>query len=88
MTKNIHQNKEIRRAVKYALSLGWKIKQAGKSSHAWGRLMCPYHKRGGCKISIWSTPEVPENHAKQIMNAINRCDCEQLKWKINIIISH
>ncbi|MEX0773492.1 MAG: hypothetical protein WD038_10010 [Balneolales bacterium] len=72
MTKK-HSNKEIQKAIDYAAARNWRIEVAGTSSHAWGRLKCPEPSRKGCIISIWSTPRVPENHARQIIRAVDKC---------------
>jgi hypothetical protein len=66
-----HPNKEIEAAVAYAEEQGWswfKIK-----GHAWGKLYCPQHDRDGCTVFVWSTPKVPENHARQIRREVDRC---------------
>ena len=58
-----HPNKEIEAAVAYAEEQGWswfKVK-----GHAWGKLNCARHDRNGCTVFVWSTPKVPENHARQ-----------------------
>lgn len=68
-----HPNKEIESAIRSAESAGWKVVKAGKSAHAWGRLLCEEESRQGCQISIWSTPRSPDNHAKQILRAVVRC---------------
>ena len=37
---------------------------------------CPGVKersRDGCKISVWSTPRVPEHHAKHIRRQVDNC---------------
>lgn len=34
-----HPNKEIEKAIRYAERLGWRYRRAGKSAHAWGRLL-------------------------------------------------
>jgi len=73
MKRKRHHNKEIEQAIKYAESKNWRFKTAGKSSHVWGRVYCAEESRDGCKISIWSTPRVPEDHANQINKAVNRC---------------
>ena len=71
-----HPNKDIREALEYAKQKGWQVKQGG--SHAWGKIYCPYNDsdcRCGefCKISIWSTPKNPINHAKQIRRVVDNC---------------
>jgi hypothetical protein len=69
-----HPNKAIQAVIEDALSRGWRLIEPGKSAHAWGFLYCPEVSRKGCKISIWRTPRVPENHAKQILKIINQCE--------------
>lgn len=59
--------------LRYALQIGWSLIESGSSVHAWGFLYCPEKSRLGCKISVWSTPKVPENHAKQILKIIQNC---------------
>lgn len=70
-----HSNKEVRAAIKYAIAQGWEFDE--RNGHAFGILNCPTNKgcRGGhyCTLSVWSTPKSPENHAKSIMSAINKC---------------
>lgn len=68
-----HPNKHIAQAIQYALKKGWTIKEAGNSAHAFGILLCPSQSRSGCKISIFSTPRNPENHAKQIKKIVDKC---------------
>ena len=68
-----HPNKEIQKAINYAIGKKWSIAEAGGSSHAWGRLKCPESSRSGCIISVWSTPRVPENHARQIIREVDKC---------------
>lgn len=71
MARPRHPNKEIDAAIAHAESLGWVVHMS--YGHAWGRLYCPSHTRDGCKISVWSTPRVPQNHANGIIRAVNRC---------------
>lgn len=68
-----HPNKEIEAAVKYAEANGWRYKAVGKSSHAWGRLLCPFPDTTGCRLSVWSTPQSPEDHAKRIRREVAKC---------------
>lgn len=71
MARSRHPNKEIEAAVSYAETQGWSwIKVKG---HAWGKLQCAYHDREGCTLFVWSTPRVPENHARQLRRDIDRC---------------
>ena len=73
-----HQDKDIQNALEYAEGMGWRIVPSGGSSHAWGKLLCPFNDsacRCGefCISSIWSTPKNPTNHARQIRRIVNRC---------------
>lgn len=73
-----HPNQEIDSAIDYAVENGWEVKDAGSSSHAWGRLKCPHNDsecRCGkfCLKSIWSTPKNLQNHAKQIRRIVDGC---------------
>ena len=68
-----HPNKHIRAAIEYALEHGWALKKAGPRAHVWGRLYCPQGNRSGCARAVYSTPRVPENHAKDIRRAVDRC---------------
>jgi hypothetical protein len=71
MAKSRHPNKEIEAAVAYALARGWTLVAA--HGHAWGILRCPHGQRGGCAISVHSTPRVPQNHADQVRRNVDRC---------------
>jgi len=66
-----HPNKVIQAALVYARQHSWTvIKSAGGSAHAWGVMRC----LGDCRqVSIWSTPRVPENHARALRQAVDRC---------------
>ena len=70
---NDHPNKHIREAVDYALEHGWMLRKAGPRGHAWGRLYCPRHDREGCQHAVYSTPGVPEAHARDIRRAVDNC---------------
>jgi hypothetical protein len=68
-----HPNKLIRAAIEYAIDRGWELKKAGARAHVWGRLYCPLGNRSGCAKAVFSTPRVPEDHAKDIRRAVDRC---------------
>lgn len=72
MSNPRHSKPEVEAAVRYALSLGWRLEMS--SGHAWGRLYCPRASREGCIVSVWSTPRNAGNHARQIRSAVDRCD--------------
>lgn len=71
--KKIHPDKEIEAAIEYAESQGWRYRKAGRSAHTWGRLLCPYKKRNGCTIAIWSTPSNIGLHVNQILQKVKYC---------------
>jgi hypothetical protein len=66
--KGKHSKKEVEEALRYAEDHGWSVEQT-KSGHRWGVAQCGQ----GCRVSIWSTPKSPGNHAKQIRRAVDRC---------------
>lgn len=72
MPRPRHPNKHIEAVVRLAEWRGWRVEMA--TGHAWGRLYCPSRTRGGCKVSVYSTPKNPETHARQIKKAVARCD--------------
>ncbi len=69
-----HPNKHIRAAIKYAESKGWVFVKAGSHAHIFGTLLCPNRAPEGHRVSIFSTPKNPENHAKWIRRHVDRCD--------------
>jgi hypothetical protein len=71
-----HPEKEVEEAIRYAEEHGWRVEGGG--SHAWGRMYCPYNDpecRCGefCITSIWSTPRVAVNHARQLRRVVDNC---------------
>jgi hypothetical protein len=71
MSRSRHPKPPIEAAIRYAEQLGWRV--VISNGHAWGRLFCPFASREGCIVSVWSTPKVPENHARQIRRVIDMC---------------
>lgn len=71
MARSGHPNKHIEAAVAYAELNGWIVKMS--NGHAWARLLCAFHDREGCQISVWSTPRNAENHARDIIRIVGRC---------------
>jgi hypothetical protein len=69
---NRHPNKEIRAAIEEMIKAGWRIEK--REGHSWGRAFCPGGSAGyRPPMSIWSTPRVPERHARQLRRAIDQC---------------
>jgi len=74
-----HPNKAIEAAVRYAEDHGWRFKKSNPRAHSWGRILCPYAQRGGCRPSVWSTPRRPEEHAFDIKEIVNKCPHQKSK---------
>jgi hypothetical protein len=71
MPRPDHPDKDIERAVAFAESKGWR--HVPSNGHAWGRLFCQSGQRGGCIISVWSTPRNPVQHSRQIVHRVSKC---------------
>lgn len=76
MARQPHPKREVEIALKYAETQGWRVETG--SSHAWGRIYCPYNDRSCrcgefCIASVWSTPRNAENHGKQIRRVVDNC---------------
>jgi hypothetical protein len=69
-----HQKKEISKAIGEALALGFRIREAGGSSHAAMILLCPEASIEGHKMSISSTPRDEDNEANKIRRFVSRCN--------------
>lgn len=77
MPRQKHPNKAIEAALRYAEENGWTIEKSGRG-HCWGQMLCPKNStacRNGihCRQSIWSTPRVPENHARDLVKVVDKC---------------
>lgn len=67
-----HPKKEVEAALQDAETAGWVVAdRPGHHGHAWGQMTCP----GDCPI-VWihSTPKNPQNHAKRLLRAVDRCE--------------
>lgn len=73
MARPRHPNKEVEDAVAYAESQGWSFRKQGH----WGRLYCAKADRDGCQVGVNGTPKNADNHARQIVRAVNRCPHRQ-----------
>ena len=69
MKRPTHPNKEVEAAIARAEARGWRWRKMGH----WGRLFCAHADRDGCQFGINSTPRRPEDHARQIARAVDRC---------------
>ena len=72
MARPRHPDKHIEKAVAHAESMGWRWERS--NGHVWGKLFCPEQSRNGCIVGVFSTPRVPENHARQIVREIELCE--------------
>ena len=68
-----HPNKDIREAISYAVSRGWRIERAGPRAHIWGRALCPGQSRAGHIFNIYSTPRNPTIHARKLQRYVDVC---------------
>ena len=68
-----HKNKEVRFAIEYAISNGWRLERARGKGQVWGKLYCSLRSREGCRFTIYGTPAIPEAHAKDLRRTIDRC---------------
>lgn len=70
MARPRHSKKAVEAVVRYAESLGWRVKLG--SGHNWAQLLCPYGHQA-CRHGVYSTPRNPENHAQALRRKIDRC---------------
>lgn len=73
MARSRHADKDVEEALAYAEKLGWRVEE-GKN-HAKFKLFCPQCDQSGCIVFVWSTPRNAGNHARDIVRAVNRCNC-------------
>ena len=69
-----HPNKDIREAIEYAVSKGWRIEKAGPRAHVWGRALCMEQSRAGHIFNIHSTPRNPISHARKLQRYVDACE--------------
>jgi hypothetical protein len=65
-----HAKSVIEAALSNARTQGWIADYPG--SHAWGIIYCP-HGHSQCRMSVFSTPRVPETHAREIHRRVSKC---------------
>src|SRR5262245_15834438 len=68
-----HSNRYTREAISYALHNGWTLRKSGPRAHTSGLVYCAQADRTGCARAIYSTPRSPEDHAKDLRRAVDRC---------------
>jgi len=80
MSRTKHPSKEIEAALVALEALGWTVAEAkGRSAHSWGYVLCPANageacrSRVFCRMSVWSTPANPRNHARELLRKAEGC---------------
>lgn len=73
-----HSQKEVRKALKYAESRGFRVEPAvgRRSNKPWGHLRCPFADRScskSCNLSIRSTARNEKDHAKDLIRHVDWC---------------
>ena len=74
MPRRRHQNKDVEAAIKLLEDDGWRV--VSRSGHPWGVARCGASRRGGCQVTIYSTPANPAAHARELRRAIQLCPPE------------
>lgn len=72
MTRWTHRDKEVREALDEAVDRYFTVMPTPqRHGHSWGYIDC---MEPGCgqRMYVWSTPEPPANHAKQIRRFLQR----------------
>lgn len=72
MARSRHPKKDVEGALQEAESAGWTVVPT-KSGHRWGVARCAGDGDDRCRVSIWSTPRNPGDHAKQLRRFVARC---------------
>lgn len=67
-----HPDKHVNAAIEYAIKNGWTYIERKGKGHAKGILRCGSDSKCHQK-SVWSTPEPAENHAKSIVQLVDKC---------------
>jgi hypothetical protein len=68
-----HHNKDINKAIEYAISKGWRYESAKSRGHIDGTLYCPAGTREGHRLGVACTPRVPEDWANRIRKEVDDC---------------
>ena len=69
MPRPRHTKPEVEAALEYAESRGCKVVKLSGRGHAWGKIVC-----SSCAlIWVWSTPQNPGNHARDLRHKVDRC---------------
>ena len=78
VSKGIHPNKEVRKAIRQLEQAGWTIEVAtGRSAHRWGAAFCPA-RNPACTTGIAGSPRVPEDQASRLLKSGAKCKCQEV----------
>jgi hypothetical protein len=69
MPRARHPKPEVEAALAYAESRGCQIEKISGRGHAWGKVRC----RDCPLIWVWSTPQSPGNHGKDLRHKVDKC---------------
>ncbi len=67
-----HPKKDVEEALRFAEENGWLVRPTA-SGHRWGEMTCGHQDADRCRISIWSTPKNPGNHANHLRRKVRNC---------------
>jgi hypothetical protein len=67
-----HPKKDVEGALTFAEEHGWLVRPTA-SGHRWGEMTCGYADLDRCRVSIWSTPKNPGNHASRLRQKVRNC---------------
>lgn len=70
-----HPKKDVEQALRFAEEYGWTVTPTA-SGHRWGEMVCTDDGRDACRVSIWSTPKNPGNHANRLRQRVRNCPHE------------
>lgn len=67
-----HPKKDVEQVLRFAEENGWLVRPTA-SGHRWGEMTCGLAGLDSCRISIWSTPKNPGNHANRLRRKVRNC---------------
>lgn len=67
-----HPKKDVEQALRFAEENGWQVRPTA-SGHRWGEMTCGLAGHDSCRVSIWSTPKNPGNHASRLRRKVRNC---------------
>lgn len=70
-----HPKKDVEQALRFAEEHGWTVTPTA-SGHRWGEMVCAHEGRDACRVSMWSTPKNPGNHASRLRQRVRNCPHE------------